>query len=246
MPASGISLLTPDWPAPASVHACSTTRTGGHSQAPWHSLNLGDHVGDDAAAVAANRQQLITALGLPAIPLWLNQVHGTRIVVAAQHRVPIDADGSQTTQAGVICAVMTADCLPVLLCDRQGSSVAAVHAGWRGLVEGVLEAGVKAMHRPAEQLLAWIGPAIGPQAFEVGDEVREAFVRLDPAADTAFVRRGERWLADLSALARLRLHSVGVAEVYGGQRCTYSEPEHFFSYRRDGRTGRQASLIWLG
>ena len=243
---SGFSVITPDWPAPASVHACSTTRGGGYSQSPWDSLNLGDHVGDDPAAVAANRERVRHALALPAAPLWLNQVHSTRVVCAAPGIRLVDADGSLTDQPGVVCAVMTADCLPVLLCNRQGTRVAALHAGWRGLLNGILEVGIDAMPGPVGQLLAWIGPGIGPQAFEVGDEVREAFMRTDPAANAAFVRHRERWLADLPALARLRLRSVGVNAIFGGDECTYRDSQRFFSYRRDGQTGRQASLIWFG
>ena len=245
MSASQLELLTPNWPAPISVRAYSTTRSGGRSQAPWDGLNLGNHVGDDPLTVKANRQQLSSWLNLPNPPLWLNQVHGTDVVPAAQAVAGMDGDGSYTDQAGLVCAVMTADCLPILLCDQTGSTVAALHAGWRGLLNGVLENGVSAMHRPPEQLLAWIGPAIGPAHFEVGEEVHRAFTDADITAADAFVRHGERWLADLPSLARLRLRSAGVTAIFGGDVCTYSEQQRFFSFRRDGCTGRQASLIWL-
>ena len=244
-----IQTLQPDWPAPARVRAYSTTRHGGHSSGCYASLNLGDHVGDDPASGAANRRGLSQALELPSEPLWLRQIHGTQVVEADRARSgtshEIQADGSVTSVPGTVCVVMTADCLPVLLCDRVGTRVAALHAGWRGLVAGVLEAGVAAMHCPPEQLMAWIGPAIGPTAFEVGDEVRAAFVDHDPAAGRCFEASNQRWLADLPTLARQRLSSAGVGSVHGGRWCTWQDGERFFSYRRDGQTGRQASLIWL-
>lgn len=236
--------FVPDWPAPARVRALQTLRTGGVSAAPWDRWNLGDHVGDAPGAVAANRARL-SAL-LPAEPLWLQQVHGIQTVDPAQGLKTPVADAAFTRTPGAVCVVMTADCLPVLLCDRAGSVVAAAHAGWRGLLEGVLEASVQAMATPGDQLLAWLGPAIGPTAFEVGGEVRAAFVARDAAAAQAFTPgTGDRWLADLYALARQRLAALGVTAVYGGTHCTFSEPASFFSYRRDGVTGRQASLIWL-
>ncbi|WJW74922.1 peptidoglycan editing factor PgeF [Thiohalobacter sp. IOR34] len=237
--------LIPDWPAPAVVRALTTTRAGGVSRPPYDSLNLADHVGDDPAAVAANRERLRTRLGLPAEPVWLRQVHGTGIVDAARLSGTAGADGSTTAQPGVVCAVLTADCLPLLLCDRAGRRVAAVHAGWRGLAGGVIEAALDAMDRPGSELLAWLGPAIGPRAFAVGDEVRAAFVAADPAAATAFHREAGGWRADLYALARQRLAARGVRAVYGGHWCTHEDRARFYSYRRDGDTGRMASLIWL-
>jgi YfiH family protein len=220
-----------------------TTRAGGVSQPPWDSFNLGDHVGDDPAHVAANRAQLRS--GLPAEPGWLKQVHSARVVELGRD-TDFEADASFTREKGRVCAVLTADCLPVLFSDRAGSVVAAAHAGWRGLAGGVLEATVAAMQVQPGEILAWMGAAIGPQAFEVGDDVREAFVAQHPDAAAAFVPHAPgKWLADIYALARIRLAAVGVQAVHGGGRCTFSETETFFSYRRDGTTGRMASLIWL-
>lgn len=239
------SWIHPEWPAPARVHTLSTTRAGGLGAAPYDSLNLGTHVGDDPARVEANRAILRQAL--PAEPYWLNQVHGVTVVEAgAEEGVP-DADAAVSRQSGHVCAVMTADCLPVLFCDRAGSVVAAAHAGWRGLHEGVLEATVVAMAVPPGQILAWLGPAIGPDAFEVGGEVRAAFMGSDPAAEAAFrpSPRQHKWLADIYLLARQRLVRAGVGSIHGGGECTASDPARFFSYRRDGVTGRMASLIWL-
>ena len=240
-------LLTPDWPAPPNVRALQTLRPGGCSAAPWDSFNLGDHVGDDPARVAANRAAL--RRHLPAEPLWLQQVHGIAAVDAgktANSGSGVVADAAFARQPDVVCAVMTADCLPVLFCDQAGSVVAAAHAGWRGLLGGILESTLVGMAVPAAELLAWLGPAIGPQAFEVGDEVRTAFLADDPAAATAFVALGAgKWLADLYALARRRLLRAGVEQIYGGGECTLSDRARYFSYRRDGITGRMATLIWL-
>lgn len=241
-----LPLIVPDWPAPSSVHAAATTRLGGVSTGPYAGLNLGDHVGDDPAAVTANRMHLTKALALPAAPYWLRQVHGTRVVRAAcDESPPIEADGSWTDEAGVVCVVGTADCLPVLFCDAAGTRVAAAHAGWRGLAAGVLEATVAALGVAPDRLLAWIGPAIGAAAFEVGPEVREAFLDVDRSSETAFrCGPGDHWRADLAQLARLRLHRCGVNRVWGGHWCTAGDPARFFSYRRDGVTGRMATLIW--
>ncbi|HLO62579.1 MAG TPA: peptidoglycan editing factor PgeF [Azonexus sp.] len=236
--------LLPDWPAPANVRALQTLRTGGCSPAPWNSLNLGDHVGDDPTRVAANRGSLRERL--PAEPLWLNQVHGTTVVDAASATQRVAADAAFSRRPGAVCAVMTADCLPVLFCDRAGTVVAAAHAGWRGLLDGVLENTVAAMQVPAGELLAWLGPAIGPERFEVGDEVRAAFVAKDAGAAACFVAQADgKWLADIYGLARQRLVGLGVAHISGGNVCTVSDAEHYFSYRRDGVTGRMATLIWL-
>ena len=234
----------PDWPAPARVKSLQTLRSGGVSVAPWASFNLGDHVGDNPLHVSANRDALTACL--PSAPCWLQQVHGTLAVNAENTPKTAVADAAFTRQAGRVCAVMTADCLPVLFCDRAGSIVAAAHAGWRGLLGGVLESTLAAMAIAPEHVLAWLGPAIGPSAFEVGDEVRAAFVAELPAAGEAFAPCGQgKWLADLYALARLRLARAGVTAVYGGNACTYSDPAHYFSYRRDGVTGRMVTLIWL-
>jgi len=245
-----IDVLRPEWPAPDIIRAATTLRKGGTSLPPYHSLNLGDHVGDDPAAVRENRSRLLQSLDLPATPCWLAQVHGTTVIDAARNTaqavVPLQADAAFTTQGGIVCAVLTADCLPVLFCDRQGRRVAVAHAGWRGLAAGVLEATVQALAVRANDILVWLGPAIGPQAFEVGAEVREAFSVQDKAAQQAFSACGDgRFMADLYQLARLRLHRMGIAAVYGGQYCTYQQPQDFYSYRRDGDCGRMASLIWI-
>jgi hypothetical protein len=247
-----LGLIRPDWPAPPNIHAVTTTRQGGVSQAPFDSLNLAGHVGDQSAAVAANRARLADALSLFDGPLleephWLSQVHGVGVVSLdeSQEGLP-EADASITSQPGRVCAVLTADCLPVLFCDRDGAQVAAAHAGWRGLAAGVLEATVASFVAPPDQIMVWLGPAIGPQAFEVGDEVRATFLATDPQTAECFVENGPGcWCADLYQLARQRLAQVGVNAVYGGGRCTFTEVDSFFSFRRDGNTGRMASLIWI-
>ena len=239
--------IEPDWPAPPEVRALSTTRAGGVSAGPFSALNLAAHVGDDPAAVAANRARLRAAAGLPAEPAWLRQVHGARVVrLPAEGGAAPEADGAWTDRPGVVCAVLTADCLPVLLCDRCGTRVAALHAGWRGLAAGVLEAGVAALGADPGALLAWLGPAIGPAGFVVGPEVVEALGGKPGAAPWAEPAPGGRWRVDLWAVARERLERAGVAEVYGGGLCTWSDAGRFYSYRRDGRTGRMATLVWLG
>ncbi|WP_434675396.1 peptidoglycan editing factor PgeF [Pseudomonas sp. D3-10] len=235
--------LLPDWPAPARVKACVTTREGGVSLAPFDSLNLGDHVGDDPADVAENRRRLTDRFAIT--PTWLQQVHGIDVVEADPTQV-VTADASWSATPGVACTAMTADCLPVLFCNRAATHVAAAHAGWRGLANGVLEATLDSLAMPADEILAWLGPAIGPQAFEVGPEVREAFIAQLAGAERAFVpsHNTGKFLADIYALARLRLAARGVTAVYGGGLCTVTDPR-FFSYRRNARTGRFASLIWL-
>lgn len=241
-----LTLISPDWPAPESVRAVSTTRLGGVSRPPYDNFNLGDHVGDEPAAVAANRESLARAIDLPAEPAWLEQVHGTAVAVLEEECLPMQADAACTRTPGRVCVVMTADCLPILLCDRAGSRVAAAHGGWRGLARGVIAATLRRLDCDPENILAWLGPAIGPAAFEVGPEVREAFIVLDSGNAGCFSPSpAGRWLADLYGLARRRLYGLGVTEVYGGGWCTFSEPERFYSYRRDGRCGRMASLIWL-
>lgn len=236
--------IVPDWPAPRGVRALSTTRLGGAGRAPWDGFNLAGHVGDDAAAVAANRALLRREV--PDEPRWLTQVHGTRCVDAARSDPGVEADASFSRERGVVCAVLTADCLPVLLCDEAAGVVAVAHAGWRGLACGVIEATVAAMGEPGDRLLAWLGPAIGPRAFEVGDEVRERFLADDAGAAAAFVAASRgKWLCDLYALARRRLAALGVRRVSGADYCTAGDPARFFSYRRDGVTGRMATLVWL-
>lgn len=238
-------LLRPDWELPAGVGALLTTREGGESAGPFSSFNLGGHVGDDPLAVAANRARLRGFL--PAEPLWLNQVHGAAVVDAEACEEGPEADAALARSGRRVCAVLTADCLPVLFCDDAASVVAAAHAGWRGLAAGVLENTVRAMGVSPQRLRAWIGPAIGPGAFEVGDEVRATFVAADPAAAAAFAARpaAGKWLADLFMLACLRLRAAGVTRISGGGVCTVSAGQRFYSYRRDGTTGRFASMVWL-
>jgi YfiH family protein len=242
------SWFVPDWPAPASVHSLVTTRAGGVSRGAYASLNLGAHVGDDESAVRENRARLRAQLGSG--PYWLEQVHGVAVVEAkpaSADAAPVQADAALAREAGAVCAVLTADCLPVLFCDTAGSVVAAAHAGWRGLLAGVLEQTLEAMGVPGGEVLAYLGPAIGPQAFEVGDEVRAAFLARAPEAACAFTPglAAGKWYADLYTLARQRLAGAGVARIFGGGLCTFSDPARFFSYRRDGVCGRMASLIWL-
>lgn len=238
--------IAPDWPAPSWVRACCTTRAGGVSDGPYGSLNLGDHVGDAPRRVAENRAILGVDLALPVEPLWLAQVHGCAVAQVGSARPGCPADASIARAPGQVCAVLTADCLPLLICDPRGRSVAAVHAGWRGLAAGVIESTLAALGCAPADLLVWLGPAIGPDAFEVGPEVRAAFLAVDPALAPAFRPcPGDKWLADLYALARARLAAAGVARVYGGGLCTYRDARRFFSFRRDGATGRMASLIFI-
>ncbi len=248
MTGQDLEFVFPDWPVPPPprLRAVVTTRVGGFSQGPYASFNLAQHVGDDPEAVARNRARLYARLALPREPLWLDQVHGTEVVDAADAAPGTKADGAYTDRPGVVLAVLTADCLPVFLCDRAGRRLALLHAGWRGLAAGVVEAGVRALGLSGAELIAWLGPAIGPRAFQVGEEVRQAFLARDAGAREAFAPDGEgRWRADLYALARRRLAAVGVRAVYGGKYCTFHEPERFYSYRRDGQCGRMASLAWL-
>ena len=243
------TFIIPNWPAPANVRAIQTTRSGGVSQAPYHSLNLGAHVNDDPLAVAHNRQLLSPYL--PAEPVWINQVHGIEAIDAATAGCAIQADAAYAIKANTVCVTMTADCLPVLLCDEAGTVVAAVHAGWKGLLDGVIESAINSMqlampNLAIQSLMAWLGPAIGPQAFEVGAEVREAFIMKDANAALAFESIGsEKWLGNIYQLARQRLNKIGVSQIYGGDLCTYTDAVQFFSYRRDIVTGRMASIIWL-
>jgi YfiH family protein len=239
-------VLEPDWPAPARVRAFCTTRAGGCSEGPWFSLNLGERCGDDPQRVKQNRDR-VAAL-LPAEPYWLHQVHGTEVVrhpgrSAGPGKAPPEADALIANRPGEVCAVLAADCLPVLFCDRAGTRVAAAHAGWRGLAAGVLQATVRALGAEPDDLLVWLGPAIGPAVYEVGPEVAQAFAGHDAGLRPG---RGDgRWLLDLYTLARLKLAEAGVHAVHGGGLCTFSDPARFFSFRRDGTTGRMASVIWL-
>ena len=243
-PAGESRWFEPDWPLPPGVRALQTTRCGGVSSGAWSGFNLGDHVADDPAAVAANRAALAAYIGCE--PRWLRQVHGTTVCDLDRCAAEVqEADAALARQVGQVCVVMTADCLPVLLCADDGSVVSAVHAGWRGLLAGVIEAAIREMAVPGRRILAWLGPAIGPAAFEVGDEVRAAFVAADAAAAPCFrTSPGGRWLADLYGLARLRLAGSGVLNVAGGDECTFRDEARFYSYRRDGVTGRMATLIW--
>lgn len=236
--------IIPDWPAPACVKALQTTRQGGVSAAPYDSLNLGSHVGDAPLAAARNRMLLNTLL--PSEPVWLEQTHGALVINAGHADCLPQADACIARHRAAVCVVMTADCLPVLLCDAQGTVVGAVHAGWKGLAAGVIEATVQAMEVAPQGLMAWLGPAISQKAFEVGEEVRTAFVAAQPQAEAAFIsgQRG-KWFADIYTLARLRLNALGITQIYGGGHCTYRERERFFSYRRDGMTGRMGTFIWL-
>lgn len=239
--------LPANWPVPANIKAGCTLRNGGQSSAPYASFNLAMHVGDDPAAVTRNRQQLHDQLDLSATPVWLNQVHGNVIVRAdaAGTCSPVSADGSWSDTPGIVCAVLVADCLPLLLYRPDGCAVAAVHVGWRGLLTGVIESAVTALGS-ASRLLAWLGPAIGPAAFEVGNDVYSACMQHSAEAVTAFsISRPEHWRANLPLLVSQRLAEQGVHQHYGGTHCTYSEPDRFYSYRRDGITGRQAALIWI-
>jgi YfiH family protein len=233
------------WPCPQNVRAVTTTRVGVVSGAPYESLNLALHVGDDAAAVLENRKRLRSALGLPNEPAWLNQVHGVQVIEASASSVPRTADASFAIGTSAVCVVMTADCLPVLFCDKDGTRVAAAHAGWRGLATGVLEQTIQSLQCSPDQLLAWLGPAIEQAAFEVGAEVREQFLAIDAQHQASFVENAQgRWQADHYDLARRTLHRAGVRSVHGGGFRCFADREQFFSYRREPRTGRMASLIW--
>lgn len=242
-----LQFIPAHWPAPKNVRALTTTRTGGVSSGVYESLNVGDHVGDVPENVRTNRRLVREALKLPGEPVWLKQVHGVHVVDAAKTAVGTSADGAYTDKPGMVCAIMTADCLPIFLCDKSGTKVALLHAGWRGLAAGVIEAGVRAMGVPRDHVLAHLGPAIGPGSYEVGDDVRLAFEERDPRAALAFLPRGGgHWLADMYELARQRLRATGVQDITADEeRCTVRERDTFFSHRRDGVCGRMVSLIWM-
>ncbi len=250
------SLIIPNWPAPKNVHALQTNRKAGYSFAPYNSFNLGGHVNDNPQHVAQNRQLLSDFL--PSEPVWLNQVHGINVVDAAETNCVPDADASFTTRKNVVCVTMTADCLPILLCDTAGTQVASIHAGWRSLCDGIIEATILTMHSKvaidSSQLMAWLGPSIGPNAFEVGAEVRAQFMAKDAKSEIAFKPHSDnqvqnKWLCNIYQIATQRLNNLGITQIYGGgvdeNFCTFTQKEQFFSFRRDGVTGRMATLIWL-
>ncbi len=245
-----MSVLTADWPAPAGVVAFTTLRDGdGVSRSPFDAFNLGARCGDEPAAVAENRSRLIRHRALPSPPHWLRQVHGTEVArfgrATADAEIELEADAAATSEPGVVLAILTAECLPVVFASDDGSEIAAAHAGWRGLAAGVLERTVEAMRTPASRILAWMGPAAGPQAYEVGEEVFDAFVSADDGAESAFAAtRPGHWRVDLYAFARRRLRAAGVERIHGGGLCTISDPKRFYSHRRDQRTGRMATLVY--
>lgn len=242
------SFIYPNWPAPARVKSLSTTRVGGFSESPWDSFNLAQHVGDAPDRVDENRQLLMQFGQLPEAPNWMDQVHGCEVITQGTHpsSSSAQADACYTDQPEKVCAVMTADCLPLLLCDRQGLQVAAIHAGWRGLIAGVIEQGVSRFSGESGELLVWLGPAIGAKHFEVGSEVKAAFEEIDSNAKKAFRKSSNgRWLCDLYLLAKQRLNKLGVSKVYTDDYCTFSDSQRFFSYRRTGQTGRMATMIWI-
>ena len=243
-----MNALQPNWHAPPNVHAFTTLRHGGVSNVPYDSFNLGDHVGDEENAVKTNRTLLIKQFNLPQMPLFLTQTHSTRVLTLPYSGKNLEADAAYTTQTNQVCLVMTADCLPVLFTNRQGNAVAAAHAGWRGLCDGILEETVKCFQCPSDEIMAWLGPAIGSTAFQVGGEVVQQFISQDPQAESAFIvdpNTPGKYLGDLYQIAKQRLNQLGINQVSGGEHCTYTEKDKFFSYRRDGKTGRMASCIWF-
>lgn len=241
----GVRVIAADWPAPPGVAAGCSLRQGGLSQGPYDSLNLAMHVGDASGHVIDNRRLLADKCAFPAEPGWLNQVHGNRVVLEEQADATPEADAAYTSEAGRVCVVMTADCLPVTIASDDGQEVAIAHAGWRGLERGVIEATIAAFNAAPASLLAWLGPAISRHAFEVGEEVRAAFLAHTAEAATCFSENDRgRWQADLYGLARQRLAAAGITRVFGGEFCTYSDPDRFFSYRRDGQCGRMASFVF--
>jgi len=246
-------LIIPAWPAAPQVRSCISTRLGGHSLAPYDSNNMGLHVGDDALAVQQNRQQLCAALNLQKSPQWLEQIHGVKVINAKSDGLVRTADGSYSNEVGQACAVMTADCLPILLCDQQGTQVAAIHCGWRGLAKGITARALDKFTCSAKDILVYLGPAISQQYFEVGIDVLDAFFKSarnlkhsdSIAASFKPASRPLHFYADIYALARAELNALGVTQIYGGNSCTYADDEHFYSYRRDKVTGRMLSLVWI-
>ncbi len=249
-----MQIITPDWPAAKNIHAFCTTRKSPEQNktqvkgAAYADFNLALHVDDNPEQVNVNRQQLLKYYKLPTEPVWLNQVHGCQVIEVPHSHSPSPptADAAFTRTAEQLCTVMTADCLPLLICNRRGNKVAAAHAGWRGLAAGVIETSVAQFNEKPTELLVWLGPAIGAEVFEVGSEVRDIFINKQAQSAAAFKEnRAGYYLADIYQLARLRLQSMGIDAVYGGEYCTFTDVDHFYSYRRDGTTGRQASLIWF-
>ena len=240
--------INPNWNVPNNIHAFTTTREGGVSLEPYLSFNLGDHVGDNKSAVKTNRTLLVEKFGLPQKPVFLTQTHSTRVLQLPYSGENLEADAVYTNVPNQVCVVMTADCLPVLFTTTSGNEVAATHAGWRGLCDGVLEETVKYFQAKPEDIIAWFGPAIGPKAFQVGIDVVEKFVAVDEKAKLAFqpdaIEEG-KYLSNLYQIATQRLNNLGITQIYGGNHCTFNEKEKFFSYRRDNQTGRMASVIWF-
>lgn len=243
-----IPVILPTWNVPPQIKGFTTMRQGGVSQAPFDSLNLGSHVQDDPQAVALNRQRLVEQHHLPHAPIYLNQTHSTKVIRLPYSGQDLEADAVYTNQPNQVCLVMTADCLPVLFCSQDGTEVAAAHAGWRGLCDGVLEQTVKQFSCPPNEIMVWLGPAISQQAFQVGQEVIDQFCAFDPQAEQAFVpdptTRG-KFLGNLYQIAQQRLNKVGITQISGGDYCTYTDEQRFFSYRREGKTGRMATLVWI-
>jgi len=245
--------IIPQWPAPGNICAVTTTRVGGHSNFEYATMNLGDRTEDNIVSIAKNRNELYKLLDLPCEPTWLYQTHSTKVLrLYEDTNFNHNADASYTTIENKICVVLTADCLPLLICSKDGSVVSAIHAGWRGLADGIIESTISTLlqnaHCRPENLLVWLGPAIGPGIFEVGEDVYQAFTSYSVKARNAFRNipfHEEKWLADIYALARQRLEDSGVVDIYGGDFCTATQYEKFYSYRRDGKTGRMASLIWM-
>lgn len=239
--------LQPNWPAPSTIHAYTTLRMGGVSQAPYDEFNLATHVGDNPEHVIANRELLKKTLAITSEPIWIKQTHSARAIPATAENAEQEADATFTDKTQQTCVVLTADCLPILLCNHQGTHVAAIHAGWRGIAHGIIEATIAGLSLPSHDLLAWLGPAISPANYEVGAEIRSQFIDLHPEAELAFQPSpNQRWLADLYALAKIRLLRQGISAIYGGNFCTYADNKRFYSYRRDGeKTGRMATLIWI-
>lgn len=244
---TSLELILPDWPLADKINVCTTTRCGGVSSGAYSELNLAHHVGDQISCVEANRELLQQHLGLPAVPKWLNQIHGTHVVDAQDlSSQSAEADAVYTNSVEHVCAVMTADCLPIVLCDENASCVVVIHAGWRGLIYGVIENAVTTLAKYCCPSHAWLGPAIGPTVFEVGNDVYKIYIQKNPHLAKCFVAScNDRWCLDIYAAARIALEGCKVNRIYGGDYCTFSDAKRFFSYRRDGATGRMATLAWL-
>lgn len=240
-----LTLIQANWPKVPGLHAISTTRTGGISMPPYHSLNMGQYIPDDKNAIHTNRERVAKHCEFPSTPCYLKQVHGTRVLDDNFNPEDNEADAMVSFQKNRVLAILTADCLPILLYGKTHHDIAAIHSGWRSLAGGIIEQTIKKLKSPAQSLMAWLGPCIGPNAFEVGDDVREAFKKIDITYESAFTPHGDKWLANLPLLARHQLESHGISSIYSDNSCTFTEKERFFSYRRDKTTGRMASFIWL-